>query len=307
MTTNDSPPPLSKKSPRHAEDVELQAVIESDGELQAADFQLELATLLRYAGPWGQHFPEPMFDGRFNVVSQRLVGEKHLKLVLSLPDSRQLLDAIAFNVDLQTWPDQSIDYVEVAYRLDVKRIPRATQSATGHRTPGSGAHPCELRGRGGDNKGLTFQWLEGLDWPHESTESPMNISEAARPQRAECKDHSLLRGDRPDRSRYPGRKRLPPVRTCAGLEALQFLARAREVGFDLEECRQLLDLHRDPSRQSRHARELVLEKSQQLQLRIDQLLAMQQVLEDMALRCRGDEGPECAILEDLATSPGDAA
>jgi Cu(I)-responsive transcriptional regulator len=91
----------------------------------------------------------------------------------------------------------------------------------------------------------------------------------------------------------------------SGLDELKFLARAREVGFDLEECRQLLLLHRDHSRQSRHARELVLEKSRQLQQRIEQLVAMQQVLEDMALRCRGDEGPECAILEDLATSQGD--
>ena len=93
---------------------------------------------------------------------------------------------------------------------------------------------------------------------------------------------------------------------AGALEQLKFLARAREVGFDLEECRQLLELHRDESRQSRHARELVLEKSQQLQLRIDRLMAMQQVLEDMAGRCRGDEGPECAILEDLAAPQGEA-
>ena len=86
------------------------------------------------------------------------------------------------------------------------------------------------------------------------------------------------------------------------LEELQFLARARGVGFDLDECRQLLELQRDRSRQSRHARELVLEKNQQLQDRIEQLLAMQQVLQDMAERCRGDEGPECAILEDLAAT-----
>ena len=89
------------------------------------------------------------------------------------------------------------------------------------------------------------------------------------------------------------------------VEALHFLARAREVGFDLQECRQLLELQRDDSRQSRHARELVLEKSQQLQARIDQLIAMQNVLQDMASRCRGDEGPDCAILEDLAGAPQD--
>lgn len=84
------------------------------------------------------------------------------------------------------------------------------------------------------------------------------------------------------------------------VEELHFLARAREVGFDLTECRQLLELQRDHSRQSRHARQLVLQKSQQLQSRIEQLLAMQQVLQAMARRCRGDEGPECAILEDLS-------
>ena len=86
------------------------------------------------------------------------------------------------------------------------------------------------------------------------------------------------------------------------VEELQFLARARGVGFDLEECRQLLELQRDRSRRSRHARDLVLEKSQQLQERIEQLVAMQQVLQDMASRCRGDEGPDCAILDDLAAT-----
>jgi Cu(I)-responsive transcriptional regulator len=93
----------------------------------------------------------------------------------------------------------------------------------------------------------------------------------------------------------------------AALEELKFMARAREVGFDLEECRQLLMLHRDHSRQSRHAKALVLEKSHQLQRRIEQLTAMQRVLEDMARRCHGDEGPECAILEDLAAPQEDMA
>lgn len=104
---------------RHAEDVHLQAVVESDGELAAEDFVLGLASELRFAGPWGQHFPEPLFDGHFDIVHQRLVGEKHLKLVLSPPGSTQLIDAIAFNVDLDTWPNESISQVELAYRLDV--------------------------------------------------------------------------------------------------------------------------------------------------------------------------------------------
>ncbi len=88
---------------------------------------------------------------------------------------------------------------------------------------------------------------------------------------------------------------------------LHFLSRARAVGFELPECRQLLELQRDRSRQSRHARELVLEKSQRLEERITQLKAMQAVLQDLASRCQGDEGPDCAILEDLAgTVEGEA-
>jgi len=107
---------------RHAEDVELQAVIESDGELTPEDFDLELASLLRFAGPWGQHFPEPAFDGRFQLVSQRLVGDKHLKMVLAPSGSSVMVDAIAFNVDLDRWPDDSAEQVELAYRLDVNEF-----------------------------------------------------------------------------------------------------------------------------------------------------------------------------------------
>ena len=122
---------------RHAQDVELQAVIASDGELSERDFQLELANELRYAGPWGQHFPEPVFDGRFAIVSQRLVGEKHLKLVLSPPGSARILDAIAFNVDLDTWPDQAIEQIDIAYRLDVNefRGQRTVQLVVEHLVP----------------------------------------------------------------------------------------------------------------------------------------------------------------------------
>lgn len=90
----------------------------------------------------------------------------------------------------------------------------------------------------------------------------------------------------------------------AAVEQLQFLARARDVGFDIEECRQLLELLYDSHRQSRHARALVLDKSAQLQRRIDRLQSMQAVLQDMASRCRGDEGPDCAILDDLAGGEG---
>lgn len=122
---------------RHADDVHLQAVLESDGELTSDDYHLDLATELRFAGPWGQHFPEPMFDGRFAVVSQRLVGEKHLKLVLTPAGSKTLLDAIAFNVDLDIWPDPSVEQVEIAYRLEVNefRGQRSVQLMVEHLVP----------------------------------------------------------------------------------------------------------------------------------------------------------------------------
>lgn len=107
---------------RHAQDVHLQAIVESDGALQAEEFQLELAQLLRDAGPWGQHFTEPVFDGRFTLLNQRLVGEKHLKLVLQPAGGDVALDAIAFNVDLALWPNESVREVEVAYRLDVNEF-----------------------------------------------------------------------------------------------------------------------------------------------------------------------------------------
>ena len=124
---------------RHAEDVQLQAVIESDGELVESDFALELAEQLRLAGPWGQHFPEPVFDGRFQVVSQRLVAEKHLKLVLFPASGSVLLDAIAFNIDPAVWPDQAVEQVDIAYRLDVNeyRGQRSLQLLVEHIEPAS--------------------------------------------------------------------------------------------------------------------------------------------------------------------------
>ncbi|MHB8448100.1 MAG: single-stranded-DNA-specific exonuclease RecJ [Rudaea sp.] len=75
----------------------LDAVLLTDGELDASDFTLDLAQLLRYAGPWGQVFPEPVFEGEFAVESSRVVGERHLKLKLRHPERPDPIDAIAFN------------------------------------------------------------------------------------------------------------------------------------------------------------------------------------------------------------------
>lgn len=101
----------------------LQAVLSSDGELAANDFNLELAQTLRDAGPWGQHFPEPLFDGEFILVQQRILKEKHLKMVLAVESHPQLaIDAIAFNVDMLQWTNQTIDKVRVAYKLDINEF-----------------------------------------------------------------------------------------------------------------------------------------------------------------------------------------
>ena len=96
----------------------LTGVLLTDGELLPDELSLELAELIRASGPWGQAFPEPLFDGEFVLVQQRLVGEKHLKLMLTT-DSGHAVDAIAFGVDLQRWPDASVKRVRLVYRLDV--------------------------------------------------------------------------------------------------------------------------------------------------------------------------------------------
>ena len=102
---------------------DLQAVVVSDGELAAQDFSLPIATQLREAGPWGQHFPEPVFDGEFFLVQQKLVGEKHLKMTLAHDaQGQQLVDAIAFNIDPTRWPNTQAKKVRVAYKLDINEF-----------------------------------------------------------------------------------------------------------------------------------------------------------------------------------------
>ncbi|GAB2881933.1 single-stranded-DNA-specific exonuclease RecJ [Microbulbifer echini] len=101
---------------------QLQAVIDSDGELEVQDYTLHTATLLRTCAPWGQAFPEPIFDGEFLLLQQRIVGERHLKMVVAPPQAPQLaLDAIAFNVDTDQWP-QAAEKVRLAFKLDVNEF-----------------------------------------------------------------------------------------------------------------------------------------------------------------------------------------
>ncbi len=97
-------------------------VVFSDGELQFSECSLETARQLRDAGPWGQGFPEPMFDGEFAVIDSRVLGERHLKLKVDAGD--QVIEAIAFrHFDHDAAPQvRAGDRVQLAYRLDVNEF-----------------------------------------------------------------------------------------------------------------------------------------------------------------------------------------
>ncbi|SON50573.1 ssDNA exonuclease, 5' --_ 3'-specific [Vibrio tapetis subsp. tapetis] len=107
-------------------DSSLQGILLSDGELLPESFNMSTAEELRAGGPWGQGFPEPLFDGEFKVLHQKLVGEKHLKLMLEPlhkgMSSQAMIDGIAFNVDLRRWPDTSVKTVRLAYKLDINEF-----------------------------------------------------------------------------------------------------------------------------------------------------------------------------------------
>nr|WP_214649092.1 single-stranded-DNA-specific exonuclease RecJ [Pectobacterium carotovorum] len=105
---------------------QLEGVVWSDGELALPELDLlSTAEMLRYAGPWGQAFPEPTFDGCFRILQPRLLKERHLKAMfepIGATGAVPLLDGIAFNVDTTIWPDPSIKEVEMVYRLDINEF-----------------------------------------------------------------------------------------------------------------------------------------------------------------------------------------
>lgn len=110
---------FDKQVREHLCEDDLTGRLLSDGCLAVEEFHLELARALRNAGPWGQHFPEPLFHGVFQLVEQRVVGERHLKVVLKSECGSLRLDGIAFGVDREIWPNPSARWVEMAYKLDV--------------------------------------------------------------------------------------------------------------------------------------------------------------------------------------------
>lgn len=112
---------------KHIDDAQCRGELLSDGALQPHDLCLELAQLIHQAGPWGQQFPEPVFDNRFEVLEQRLVGQHHLKLTLVHEQGGEPIDAIAFHVDTKQWPNHRCGHIHAAYRLDVNQYMRRTK------------------------------------------------------------------------------------------------------------------------------------------------------------------------------------
>ena len=101
--------------------VDLEQKILSDGELTEQEMTIEIADLLQNAATWGQEFPEPLFDGVFDVIQSRIVGQRHLKLVLRKPAGDLVIDAIAFFVDRpEYW--LGLRQIKAVYKLDINEI-----------------------------------------------------------------------------------------------------------------------------------------------------------------------------------------
>ena len=94
--------------------------VETDGELSVQEIALETAHALRAGGPWGQAFPEPCFDGVFSIRNTRVVGERHLKMWVEVPQTGRAFDAIAFNhIEEPQSFSAPVGAVHLVYRLDV--------------------------------------------------------------------------------------------------------------------------------------------------------------------------------------------
>ncbi|MCK5727167.1 MAG: single-stranded-DNA-specific exonuclease RecJ [Thiotrichaceae bacterium] len=91
----------------------------SDGQLANTDFNLQTAEQLRTIAPWGQHFPKPVFDGEFILLSRKLLKDKHLKMELQpLNGAKIKIDAIAFNITLAEWPETN-QTIAILFEYDV--------------------------------------------------------------------------------------------------------------------------------------------------------------------------------------------
>jgi single-stranded-DNA-specific exonuclease len=99
---------------------QLEEVVETDGSIEPDHMSLETAEVLESAGPWGQQFPEPVFDNQFEILQWKIVGEKHLKMQLRHHEGGKTIDAIAFNTLADDLP--SFERIHLAYRMKVNEF-----------------------------------------------------------------------------------------------------------------------------------------------------------------------------------------
>ncbi|MBT8129341.1 MAG: single-stranded-DNA-specific exonuclease RecJ [Gammaproteobacteria bacterium] len=99
---------------------QLEEVVETDGSIAPDHMSLQTAEVLVSAGPWGQQFPEPVFDNQFEILHWKIVGEKHLKMQLRHNEGGKAIDAIAFNTLEEDLP--SFEKIHLAYRLNVNEF-----------------------------------------------------------------------------------------------------------------------------------------------------------------------------------------
>lgn len=88
------------------------------------------------------------------------------------------------------------------------------------------------------------------------------------------------------------------------LHSLAFLARARSLGFTIDDCRALLALYEDRHRSSADVRNIANEHLERINRKIEELMSMRATLELLVERCHGDDRPDCPILDELASTTG---
>jgi len=103
---------------------DLHGILYSDGPLSGEDFNLELAEQLKTI-PWGHNFPEPIFDGKFELLERKLLKEKHLKMQVRPINGGPKLEVIAFNTVDTDWPPE-VTHITLAYKLDINKYRGAT-------------------------------------------------------------------------------------------------------------------------------------------------------------------------------------
>ncbi len=111
---------------QHVDPLCFKNIAMSDGQIEASEITLELAKICRDAGPWGQKFPLPTFDGEFKVLDQRVLGNKHLKFVLTPKGAHKPVDAIKFFADDQQLKT-NYQTLNIYYELNVNEF-RGEQS-----------------------------------------------------------------------------------------------------------------------------------------------------------------------------------